>query len=118
MRAALVLLAAATLHGQTPPQREAIEILRQLIGINTTDSSGDNTRAAEAMAARFRDAGYPAADVQVLAPQPRKGNLVVRLRAATPGARPILFMGHLDVVEAVRSDWSPDLDPFRLTERG
>jgi acetylornithine deacetylase/succinyl-diaminopimelate desuccinylase-like protein len=114
MRAALALLAAAPLWAQTPPQREALEILRQLIGINTTDSSGDNTRAAEAMAARFRDAGYPAADVQVLAPQPRKGNVVVRLRGAGSG-KPILFMGHLDVVEALRSDWS--FDPWELTVR-
>jgi len=40
---------------------------------------GDNTRAAEAMAARFRDAGYPESDVRVLIPMPRKGNVVVRL---------------------------------------
>ena len=66
------------------------------------------------MAARFRAAGFPAADVQVLAPAPRKGNLVVRLRGSGAG-RPVLFIGHLDVVEALRSDWS--YDPFVLTEK-
>src|SRR5437763_9737285 len=114
MRIVLAWLAVASLLAQTPRQREAREILQQLIGINTTDSSGDNTRAAEAMAARFRDAGYPADDVRVLAPVPRKGNVIVRLHGSG-GARPILFIGHLDVVEALRSDWS--FDPFQLLER-
>ena len=80
MRRILVALAVAPLWAQAPQQREAREILQQLIGIYTTDSVGDNTRAAEAMSARFRAAGYPPADVQVLAPTPKKGNLIVRLR--------------------------------------
>jgi acetylornithine deacetylase/succinyl-diaminopimelate desuccinylase-like protein len=101
---------------QSPPPA-AREILKQLIEINTTDSSGDNTKAAEAMAARFRDAGYPAADVQVLTPVARKGNLVVRLRGSggANGPKPVLFIGHLDVVEAKRDDWS--FDPFTLLEK-
>src|SRR4051795_10806097 len=109
MRIALVWLSVSCLAAQTPQQREAREILQQLIGINTTDSSGDNTRAAEAMAARFRDAGYSADDVRVLGPVVRKGNVVVRLHGSG-GGRPILFIGHLDVVEALASDWS--FDPF------
>jgi acetylornithine deacetylase/succinyl-diaminopimelate desuccinylase-like protein len=101
----------------TPTQQLARDIFRQLIEINTTDSAGDNTKAAEAMATRFRDAGYPAADVSVVAPAARKGNVVVRLRGTggSGGPRPILFIGHLDVVEARRSDWS--MDPFTLNEK-
>ena len=98
---------------QSPPS--AREILKQLIEINTTDSVGDNTKAAEAMAARFRDAGYPAADIQIVAPVARKGNLVVRLHGTDATRRPILFIGHLDVVEARPSDWS--VDPFTLLEK-
>ena len=113
--ALLLLLAIAALFAQ-PQQQEAHDILKELIGINTTDSSGDNTRAAQAMAARFRSAGYPESDIRVLVPDkfPRKGNLVVRLRG-TGTAKPVLFIGHLDVVEALRSDWS--FDPFQLTEQ-
>ena len=92
----------------------AREIFKQLIEINTTDSSGSTTVAAEAMAQRLREAGLPAADVQVLGPNPRKGNLVARLRG-TGVHRPILLMGHLDVVEARREDWSTD--PFQFVER-
>jgi len=90
------------------------EIYQELIEINTTNSVGDNTRAAEAMARRLLNAGFPAADVQVLAPAPRKGNLVVRLRS-TGARRPLLLLAHLDVVEANREDWS--VDPFKLLER-
>ena len=85
MRFLLPLLAVLPLYGQTAHRQLARAILKELIEINTTDTAGDNTRAAEAMAARFRNAGYPAGDVQVLAPTPKKGNLVVRLRGK--GAR-------------------------------
>jgi acetylornithine deacetylase/succinyl-diaminopimelate desuccinylase-like protein len=92
----------------------AREILRELIEINTTDAAGDNTRAAQAMAARLRAAGFPAEDVQVLEPAPRQGNLVARLRGTGSG-RPLLLLAHLDVVEARREDWS--VDPFVFLEK-
>jgi acetylornithine deacetylase/succinyl-diaminopimelate desuccinylase-like protein len=91
------------------------DIYKQLIEINTTDSVGNTTIAAEAMAARLRAAGFPASDVQVLAPNPRKGNLVARLHGSSPKEKPILLLAHLDVVEAKREDWS--MDPFVLTEQ-
>lgn len=92
----------------------ARDIFRELIEINTTDSTGDNTRAAAAMAARLLAAGLSAEDVQVLSPAPRKGNLVARLRGT--GTRPpLLLLAHLDVVEARREDWS--VDPFVFLEK-
>ena len=109
MRFLAAVLAVLPLCAQTPDQKLARDIFQQLININTTDSSGDNTQAAEAMAARFRAAGFAESDIHVLAPIPRKGNLVVRLHG-TGAARPVLFIGHLDVVEALRSDWP--FDPF------
>ena len=90
------------------------DILRELIEINTTDSTGTTTRAAEAMAKRLRDAGIPAGDIQVFGPNDRKGNMVARYRGSG-GAKPVLIIGHLDVVEARRSDWTTD--PFQLVEK-
>jgi acetylornithine deacetylase/succinyl-diaminopimelate desuccinylase-like protein len=98
----------------SPHQRLARDIYKELIEINTTDSVGSTTVAAEAMAKRLKDAGYAAADVRVLGPEPRKHNLVVRLRGAG-GRRPILLLAHIDVVEARREDWSTD--PFKLIEQ-
>ena len=95
----------------------AHDIFKQLIEINTTDSSGSITLAAQAMAKRLLDAGFPAADVMVLGPNDRKGNMVARFRGK-PGSklRPVLIIGHLDVVEARREDWSTD--PFQFVEQG
>ncbi len=110
------LATAAATQTPSPHDQLARDILKQLIEINTTDSVGDNTKAAEAMAARLKAAGFPDADVQVLGPNPRKGNLVARLRG-TGKAKPILLLAHLDVVEARKEDWSPNLDPFTFIER-
>jgi acetylornithine deacetylase/succinyl-diaminopimelate desuccinylase-like protein len=114
MRFLAAVLAILPLCAQSPDRKLAREIFQQLIEINTTDSSGDNTRAADAMAARFRAAGLPEGDIHVLAPVARKGNLVVRLHG-TGASRPILFLGHLDVVEARRADWP--FDPFVFREQ-
>jgi acetylornithine deacetylase/succinyl-diaminopimelate desuccinylase-like protein len=118
----LLPMAAAAQSPQTltPHQRFAREIYSELISINTADSVGSVTKAAEAMAARFKAAGFPDADVRLLIPngKPTKGNLVVRYRG-TGGAsagKPILLLAHLDVVAALRSDWPRD--PFTLAEEG
>src|SRR6516162_4375726 len=98
----------------TEPQRLAFDIFKELVEIDTVTATGDTARAAEAMAARLRAAGFAGADVQVLSPAPRKGNLVARLRGA--GTRkPILLLAHLDVVPANPADWS--VEPFKLTKR-
>jgi len=101
-------------QGRSSEQLALREIYQELVEINTSDSVGDNTRAAEAMAARLRAAGVPADDVQVLASAPRKGNLVARLRG-TGARKPLLLLAHLDVVEARREDWTTD--PFTLVEK-
>ncbi len=117
MRSATLLLAAALLCGAAlddATRRLSRDIFRELIEINTTDSVGNTTRAAEAMAKRLIDAGFPKADVQVFGPNDRKGNMVARLRGS--GAKkPVLILGHLDVVEARREDWTTD--PFRFVEK-
>ena len=94
----------------------AHDIFKQLIEINTTDSVGSTTVAAQAMAKRLLDAGFPAADVTVAGPNDRKGNMVARYRGKTGSKlRPILIIGHLDVVEARREDWTTD--PFQFVEQ-
>jgi acetylornithine deacetylase/succinyl-diaminopimelate desuccinylase-like protein len=114
------LLTACAVRGDVLPpldaQRLARGIFQELIEINTADSVGSTTAAAQAMAARLKAAGFGPQDVQVLTPDnaPKRGNLVVRFRG-TGEARPILLLAHLDVVEARAEDWS--IPPFEFLER-
>jgi acetylornithine deacetylase/succinyl-diaminopimelate desuccinylase-like protein len=112
---ALGVAAAADLK---PEHRALLDIYKELVEINTTDSVGDNTAAARAMAARLIAAGFPQEDVRVLVPpgNAKKGNLVARLRG-DGSQKPLLLLAHLDVVEAHKADWSADLDPFKFIER-
>jgi acetylornithine deacetylase/succinyl-diaminopimelate desuccinylase-like protein len=115
------LLAAAqsgSLPTASPAERaEARDIFKQLIEINTTDTpKGSVTAAAKAMQKRFLDAGFSPEDMHLLGPDPNKLNLIVRIRAVAPTSeKPVLFIGHLDVVEALPSDWHTN--PFEFVEK-
>ena len=113
--AALSLLTArATAADLSADEKLFRSIYQELIEINTSDSEGDTTEAAKAMQKRLLDAGFKAGDMEVIAPFPRKGNLVARYKGS--GAKkPILLLAHIDVVEAKRSDWKTD--PFKLQEK-
>ncbi len=83
---------------------------------------GSVTNAAAAMRQRLLDGGFSPADITVVGPDTpaenkgRKDNLVVRYRGRANSTRkPVLFIGHLDVVEAKRSDWTTD--PFQFVEK-
>jgi acetylornithine deacetylase/succinyl-diaminopimelate desuccinylase-like protein len=105
-------MAGAT--GLTPQQQRGRDLLQALVDIDTTAEHGDTTPAAQAMANRLLNAGFPPGDVLLVGPRERNRNLVARLRG-TGGRRPIVLLAHLDVVEARREDWS--VDPFRLLEK-
>ena len=101
-----------------PDQTAFRTLYEELVETNTTLSEGSCTLAAERMGARLLAAGYPAADVRVLATpeRPKDGNLAAVLRGSDPSAPPLLLLAHIDVVEANRADW--DRDPFTLVEEG
>src|SRR5207247_516401 len=103
-------------QGTPTPAQQLREIYKELVEINTTDSAGSCTAAAEAMAARLKAGGLPAPEVQVIVPPggPKKGNLVAQYRG-TGEKKPVMLLGHLDVGEAKREDWQRD--PFRLVDR-
>jgi acetylornithine deacetylase/succinyl-diaminopimelate desuccinylase-like protein len=110
--------AAAPPPGPMPPaanQRLAHDILRDLIAVRSVHEAG--TREVAAVMVRYLKAGgFSDSEIQVLPEEkyPNQVNVVVRLKG-TGKARPILWNGHLDVVEAKPEDWS--LPPFRLTEK-
>lgn len=110
------LAQAAIPQSDEATRKLAHDVLKELIEINTTDSVGSTTAAANAMAKRFKAAGFADADMTVIGPNERKGNLVVRLRGkAGSKLKPILIIAHTDVVEAKREDWTTD--PFKFVEK-
>jgi acetylornithine deacetylase/succinyl-diaminopimelate desuccinylase-like protein len=111
-------VSAAVPAAPVPPPADAAEaraLFKDLIETNTTHAYG-STGAAELARARLLKAGFAPRDLTLLAPdgKPTKGNLVIRYHGRGKG-KPILFMGHLDVVDARAEDWS--VDPFKLTEK-
>lgn len=115
---ALVLSAfPQVLHAQAPAEYRAMarEILAELIAYETTADKGQTVPAAQAMARRLLDAGYPEQDVQVVGPRPNQGNLVVRLRGRGGAGGPILMIAHMDVVPVVADTW--ETDPFQMVEK-
>ena len=110
-----ILILSGVAQAADPAAERALfhDIYKELVETNTSHSAGDNTLAAQRMAKRLSDAGFTEADLQVVEPFPKKGNLILRFKG--DGARrPILLLAHLDVVEAKREDWQTD--PFTLVE--
>lgn len=101
-------------------QAKTREMIKTAVEIPTVAGRGEMKRMADYLAGQFRAAGWPAEDVKVL---PYKGYedepthaLMVRWRATEPsGQKPIMIIGHMDVVEAKKADW--ETDPFTFLER-
>ena len=110
----LLLFLAAVPVSPPAEQKLAREIFQELIEIDTTEANGSTTAAAEAVRRRLVAAGWSKKEIQVFGPSPKKGNLVARL-PGTGKRKPLILLGHLDVVAARRDDWS--LEPFKLTEK-
>jgi acetylornithine deacetylase/succinyl-diaminopimelate desuccinylase-like protein len=117
--AALAMLISPGMGHAEPGDKELErfrEIYKELVETNTTLSAGDCTLAAKRMAVRLKAAGYPDEDMRVFVPEghPKEGGLLAVLHGSDPGARAILMLAHVDVVEAKREDWTRD--PFTLIE--
>jgi acetylornithine deacetylase/succinyl-diaminopimelate desuccinylase-like protein len=99
-----------------PDERVFRALFEELVETNTTLSSGSCTLAAERMAARLRAAGFSDSELTLFATpeHPQEGGLVAVYPGTSTTAKPILLIGHLDVVEARREDW--ERDPFTLFE--
>lgn len=81
--------------------------LQELLRRDTTNPPGNETLAADYLAAVLRDAGIEA---EIIGVNPERGNAIGRLRAANPVKRPLLLTGHIDVVSVERDKWAHD--PF------
>ena len=99
-----------------PDQVEFRALYKELVETNTTLSSGSCTLLAEHIAAHLKTAGFTDKDLTAFSvpDHPKEGGLVAILTGSSSSAKPMLLLGHLDVVEAKREDWTRD--PFTLIE--
>src|SRR5579859_5075292 len=90
----------------TAAQTEAVKFLGELVKIDTSNPPGNETRAAGYIKGVLAAEGIPA---QIYESAPGRGNLVARLKGSGK-RKPLLLMGHLDVVGVERDKWT--MDPF------
>ena len=101
-------------------QARTREVFKQAIEIPSVHHRGQTQRVAELLANQFRKAGIPEADIHIMPyealPGDKTAALIVRWRSPHATKKPMLVLGHMDVVEAKRSDWK--YDPFVFREEG
>jgi acetylornithine deacetylase/succinyl-diaminopimelate desuccinylase-like protein len=99
-----------------PDQTTFFALYKELVETNTTLSAGSCTAASERIAAHLKAAGFEDKDVTLFSvpDHPKEGGVVAVLSGTSKSAKPMLLLGHLDVVEAKREDWTRD--PFILIE--
>lgn len=117
--AVLAAVGAAVAQGPQLPQQDRVlarQIFKELIEINSQDSNGSVTAVSEAMRKELLAHGFAPEDLILAGPNARKQNLVIRYRGkAGSTLKPVLIIGHIDVVEARREDWS--MDPYTFVEK-
>jgi acetylornithine deacetylase/succinyl-diaminopimelate desuccinylase-like protein len=106
---------AGTTKVATPEavRAEARDIFQTVIAFQTVAGRGQVPVMARYLAGRLEAGGFPAEDIEIL-PHGETASLIVRYRGADRAAKPIVFLAHMDVVEANPADWSRD--PFKLVE--
>jgi acetylornithine deacetylase/succinyl-diaminopimelate desuccinylase-like protein len=113
---AVIIAQEAPMTPLRPDQVAFLALYKELVETNTTLSAGSCTVAAERVAAHLKAAGYVDHDITFFSvpDHPKEGGLVAILAGTSKTAKPMLLLGHLDVVEAKREDWPRD--PFTLIE--
>ncbi|KTT75284.1 M20/M25/M40 family metallo-hydrolase [Sphingomonas endophytica] len=117
--AMMTTLGASPAAAQARPDQKAFfDLYKEMVETNTVVNVGSCTQAAAQVGARLKAAGFADGDITYFSvpDHPRDGGIVAVLKGSDPAAKPILLLGHLDVVAAKREDWARD--PFTLVEEG
>ena len=109
----MAMLAAPAMAQDAPHQREARAIYERLISFRSAAGHGQVPAMTDHIVETLRAAGVPESDIARL-PHDETVGLLVRLPGRDASARPLLFSGHMDVVDARPEDW--ERDPFTLIE--
>jgi len=127
LTAALSTATVAAVDPRTVPtklepawQARTRALFKQAIEIPSVHNRGETQKVAKLLADQFRAAGIPDADIHFMPYEALPGDnteaLIVRWRSPRATKKPMLILGHMDVVEAKRGDWK--FDPFVFREEG
>jgi acetylornithine deacetylase/succinyl-diaminopimelate desuccinylase-like protein len=116
--AALAQVPTGQMGPLRPDQQQFRDLYEELVETDTSITTGDCTKAAEQLAARFKAAGLPEANVTVFVEpsHPKEGGVVAVYPGTSTKLAPMLLLAHIDVVAANRADW--ERDPYTLIEEG
>lgn len=92
---------------------EAKQILKKSIGFRTVKGQGQVAPYAAYLASVLKASGFADGDVAIT-PVGDTATLMARYRGSDPTLKPIVLLGHMDVVEAKAADW--ERDPFTAVE--
>ena len=118
---ALSLVPALVRAGEPAPRKDQLafrDLYKELVETDTSVATGNCTALAEKIATRFRAAGFADNQLTLFMEEklPLDGGLVVVVPGSSRTTKPMLLLGHLDVVNARREDW--ERDPFKFIEEG
>ncbi|MDF8333225.1 M20/M25/M40 family metallo-hydrolase [Novosphingobium cyanobacteriorum] len=119
--AAMLLSTGANAATQAPLRPDQVawrELYKEFVETDTSITTGSCTALADKIEGHLRKAGYGDADIfRFAVPEaPKEGGIVAVLPGTSKTLKPILLLGHLDVVVAKREDWTRD--PYRFIEEG
>jgi acetylornithine deacetylase/succinyl-diaminopimelate desuccinylase-like protein len=89
-------------------QTETMDYYTSVIKIDTSNPPGDETKVVDYLKPILDHAGIP---TEVLSLDPKRANLVARIKG-NGSKRPLIIMGHTDVVGVQRETWPQGIDPF------
>lgn len=115
---AALLPGAALAQQPTPAQAAFRDLYKEFVETDTSVATGSCTALAEKIAGHLKAAGYKDAELTLFKDDmfPLDGGIVAMLPGSDARAKPMLLLGHLDVVNARREDWQRD--PFTFIEEG
>ncbi len=113
---ALAVPVAAQAQALRPDQTAFRALYQELVETDTSITTGSCTALADKVEARLKAAGYADGAITRFAvpDHPKEGGLVVVLPGTSKTAKPMLLLGHIDVVVANPADWTRD--PYKMIE--
>lgn len=112
----MALSLGSAMAAPAPDEAAFRALLKDMVETDSSVDSGSCTTVVEKIAARMKAAGYPEQNLHLFVPDghPKAGALVAVYPGRDPKLKAVLMLGHVDVVNARRVDWTRD--PYAFIE--